>query len=352
MSRFCWCAALASLVVGLAAGCKKDAPTAASRPLARPSSNPPPAAREPGQPAGNAHRPPPAAPKDAPLPPLASVEPKPGPVKVVPKIVVETRASMMDHPHIIGWSKESATFGYCVQNGGSGCLVCELLPVGGKARRLSDCTDEGEPSKAAHARVKKELRRLGLGQRPKSWPFGGDLEFHWTSKGRVTVGARLRGDKKGHYPVRLPSMDDAAVMVEAVVVSPDGKWVGVLGHTFAGEFSDTFPMKVVSAGSLAASAYNTAGYLRHKKGDFSEAEQLFARAAAADPQHPHALYNRACALARAEKPEARTALVHAIERDGDPVRQRARTDEDFDGVRDRAWFQDLVGDSTDSAKNN
>lgn len=65
-------------------------------------------------------------------------------------------------------------------------------------------------------------------------------------------------------------------------------------------------------------------------------------AAAGAFSSPKADYNLACALGKLDDPRAGDALKAAIASGGAEVIEKARSDADFDGVRQQAWFKALV----------
>jgi hypothetical protein len=127
-----------------------------------------------------------------------------------------------------------------------------------------------------------------------------------------------------------------------ISLSPDGEYLGVIAHAFAGEYQDSFPTAVVPVGELAAHVYNDTGLVHHKHGDFARAAELFKRATFANPAFALGAYNLACADARLGSPETEPALALAIARGGADVRNKAGTDPDFDSVRAMPWFQRVV----------
>jgi hypothetical protein len=187
------------------------------------------------------------------------------------------------------------------------------------------------------------------------WKYA-DIELTWSvTRGRqeplppapgvLRVGGRLTGEA----PVFHVSLSDASaggyrdrIHPETISLSPDGEYLGVIAHAFAGEYSDSFPMVVVPVGELAAHVYNDTGLVHHKRGDFAGAAELFRRATFANPGFALATYNLACADARLGSAETEAALTLAIARGGEDARKRAATDTDLDGVRGAPWFQQLM----------
>ena len=130
---------------------------------------------------------------------------------------------------------------------------------------------------------------------------------------------------------------------EAIALSPDGQYLGVVGHAHGEGVRDELYVHVVGMRELAGRAYNDAGFAHHKKAEYERAAGLFHKAAFADPKHPNAMYNLACAWARLGDARAAAALAQAVERDPDATKRKAKTDADFESVRSEAWFSRLVG---------
>lgn len=140
-------------------------------------------------------------------------------------------------------------------------------------------------------------------------------------------GLLLQGSRRGVLRARCD--------IDAVAPSPDGAHVAVLTHSFAGEYSDGYPVTIHDAASLAAKAYNAEGLAQLKAEQLPRVAALFKRVAALEPSAWKGPYNLACAHARAgAKDEARAALEEAIRRGGESVRKKLPRDRDLDRVRD------------------
>ena len=84
------------------------------------------------------------------------------------------------------------------------------------------------------------------------------------------------------------------------------------------------------------------GVFLHNKGEFDEALKLFRQAVDQQPKNEHALYCLAASAARAgDSAAALQALRSAIEA-SPATRAQARSDSDFDGLREEQGFQSLV----------
>ena len=269
----------------------------------------------------------------------------PGPVTIKPAIPA-FEMGMMDHATVLGWSTDSSEFGYCNTSGGSGGQTCFFERTSGAIDKMSDFNlGKGEIDPAKSGAIASRAKTKGYGASGKSWPFGGDITLRWqTVSGTVQaimVGGELAGEAP-IFPITSPAPKDAGVHVETIAVSPDGKFVGVVSHSFAGEFSDSFDVQVMSSTKFAAQVYNDAGMAHHKKADYARAAELFDKAAGADVTAELPMYNLACAYARLSDGKAQHALEQAIARGGEKVKKRAVGDDDFAKVKGETWFSDLT----------
>ena len=91
-----------------------------------------------------------------------------------------------------------------------------------------------------------------------------------------------------------------------------------------------------------ALAYSTRGAAQQQLNLIAEARTSYETAARLEPNNPFVLYNFACFWARAGKTaETRECLARALQLDP-KMNIVASVDEDFQNVRDEAWFQELV----------
>lgn len=262
---------------------------------------------------------------------------------------------MMDHvPPQAGWSKDGSSLGYCAQIAVT--FLCSLIRPDGKADAFQTDT-EAHPE--AERKARDRAARLGFhSTSPGVWAYAGELELTWKSntggcdktpkvKEVIEVGARVPGEP-GSYPIKLAmTLEKDGVCFgsahpEIIAISPDGAYVGAIGHGFAGEWANDWPMGIATVAAVAEGAFNNAGLAHHKKGDYKRAAELFEKASRADPSSKAAAFNLACAYARQGDARAEAALEEAIARGGDEAKNKAQKDADFDGVRSKAWFTALV----------
>ncbi len=275
----------------------------------------------------------------------------PGPVVIsppVPPLVI----GMMDHTHLAGWSADGMTFGYCQTSGGSGADHCELHPRNGPIETLDDWNSKTKDiDPALSAKLGARVEKAGISGASGPWAFARDLELTWDASegGTLRVGAQVKGEPPSYAMVlvdthRIDAADSVA-HPELIAVSPDGALLGVIAHTFLGEFSDWFLVKTMPVARIAAQAYEQAGFAHRMVKDDAKSAELFAKAAAADPTYSFAAYHLACAYARLKDARAEASLAEAIARAGseaEATKKNARLDPDFDGVKNEKWFLALV----------
>jgi hypothetical protein len=281
----------------------------------------------------------------------------PAPATIVPPVPLFERG-MMDHAETFGWSRDGSSIGYCFDDGGVEILWCELVTRGGQHERFDDGsrTQKGSVDPTRRAANTARLAKIALAvPRSPAWPYT-DITLTWAvTLGRQEPGPpvpgvlRVGGHMKGESPIFHVALSDASaggyhdrIHPEMISLSPDGEYLGVIAHAFAGEYQDSFPTAVVPVGEFAAHVYNDTGLAHHKRGDFARAAELFKRAAFANPGVALGAYNLACADARLGSPEAEAALTLAVARGGDDARKKAVVDPDFAPVRTTPWFQRLV----------
>ncbi len=202
-----------------------------------------------------------------------------GPLTLVPRVPPYEKGGMMDHAFAVGWSTSGETLGECHQ----GIVVmCDFTGLDGKKEFAS--VRPGEPSQSQKEKaLKARAAAMGLGKASGEWAFARDLEVTWQAivgsqtttppvLGVLKVGARVRGEKNTVFVIALSEKSTGyhdRIHPEAIALSPDGKYLGVVAHAYSGEYGDAFPMAIVPVARLAAEAYAAAG--------------MSAQAAAADP---------------------------------------------------------------------
>jgi hypothetical protein len=265
-----------------------------------------------------------------------------------------------DHPWAFGWTTDGGAFAYCtIAGGATECRSCLFTRVDGTTETMGTgrhC-DARRMTKLAKNQLEQRLADLGVVVRDGTWAHGGDLvvttrkvmgapDMHGDARGILKVGtARRDGSAEGDaYEEdacrKLPTgvMCFFEAHADLLMPSPDGTLVGIVGHMWAGEWSDEYTAAIVPAGRLAAASYNKQGLDALGRQDHAAAATAFLAATHADPEAWKGPYNLACAYARASDPRAEPAFKLAIARDGPAVRKRAATDRDLDGVRAQAWF--------------
>jgi hypothetical protein len=268
--------------------------------------------------------------------------------------------SMQDHAWSFGWTADGSAFAYCETF--PMCTRCTFTRPDGEIEKLvtRECGENG--TKASERQMKARIDEQGVAVRNGDWAHGGELvvttrsvfgppdKYDHAPAILVVGSARRDGLAEGDVfredacfkgsDGETTCFNDAHA--DAIVPSPDGASVAILGHMYAGEWSDTFVVEIMPAGRLAAAAYNRQGLDALERGDFEAASTAFLAVMHADPIAWKGPYNLACAYARAADPRVQPALQVAVERGGDAVREKAAKDADLEGVRSQAWFTALV----------
>lgn len=279
---------------------------------------------------------------------VAPDQPATGPLAVAP---LPHRRENWNYARTFGWAADSSEFGYCVQDTGLGATTCEFVGVNGERTKLHDYEGE-QPLPQVTAQIVEREKR-GYSVAPGPWLFGAAISISYRAldanpqagtRAVLEVLASVAGAETPVVVDRiLAPAGFTSIAPDAIAVSPDGKALAVLSHAFFIEFSDTFEVRVYSAGEFAGRAFNTLGMRHHKAGRFERAAELFHRAAYARPKPSPAMYNLACALARLQRAQpAAVALQSAIEQGRASVRVKAGKDADFAAFREAAWFVALT----------
>ena len=135
---------------------------------------------------------------------------------------------------------------------------------------------------------------------------------------------------------------DYVIFPELAIPSPDGQHLAIMTHTFSGEYSDTFSLKLEPSSDFAFAAYHSTalGLLKTKP---ARAAELLASATEIKPKSWKAQHNLACAFALAGEPDkAKDPLTKSVEAGGAKAIAKAKSDADLESVRALAWFADVV----------
>ena len=300
--------------------------------------------------------------------------PAPGTISVdgYPTRITKCLPDPADHA---GFTPDGEEFGYC-SHGMS--WRCELVGRDGKRRsETSAATSDSPAEDPAKARTLEtwmgaHLPALAVGnctvtpaRLAGTWDYP-DITLHVSTVGGIVDGDRVRSqpfvriggsvggagavfpvtESAPHIPLSAPAAGEIAYHVaelNELALSPDGKELGWVVHSYCGEWCDDFRVVRTTTAHFAALVYNDTGYAAYRGGDLAKAADLFARAAYVDRLAELPAYNLACAYARLGDARARPALETAIARGGARVRERARKDADLAGVRTADWFERLTG---------
>ncbi len=250
--------------------------------------------------------------------------------------------TFFNHVDRFGWSADGKSFAMCMQNE-SECTQCVFVDDTGKEDKLEMCG----PKSKAEARWKAGKYAPG----PLTWTAGADVTVTWKAYEvaeedgpDLVIGARADGSDAiaEVSKMHMAQGSDGVAFPELLVLDKTGTRLAVVGHGWMGEGSDEWHVRILGTGWLAAQAYNAAGLKLLREGKEADAAAMFAKATIADPDAWKGPYNAACAWARAKDAQAEAALAEAVRRGGASVRDKARKDADFDGVRSEAWFTKLV----------
>jgi tetratricopeptide (TPR) repeat protein len=116
-------------------------------------------------------------------------------------------------------------------------------------------------------------------------------------------------------------------------------------------FAEEAGTSILALGGTPGKAYQASGFEvwapmspLYRAGHYAEAADRGREMVEAHPEYPEPLYNLACCETLAGRPaDAIGHLRQAIERFGDDLREWAKTDTDFDPIRDEPEFKELVG---------
>lgn len=186
---------------------------------------------------------------------------------------------MSDHPFAWGWSQAYGNSGpeflECRPGGGMDCDVCTFHRPG---LAKSQAPQMRAGSECEPPRTGDELdRRLAGGDFrvvDDSWKFGGSHvivveqtrgapDAQGDPRAVVRIGVRPRNGEQTRWIETFERCFDHGenigihcapdMHVDVLAPSPDGRDVGVLLHSFMGEFTDTYEVRVWAAESLVAS---------------------------------------------------------------------------------------------------
>jgi hypothetical protein len=264
---------------------------------------------------------------------------------------------MTDEPFSIGWSKRTGEFSFCTPMGGAECHGCDFHRLGAEPERVETGSDDCNLPPVPGPELERRIAAGDFRVEDGPWAYGatvvlvveqkqGKRDSEGSSRGVVQLGARLRAPdaEVAWLETIVECYDDEGfcapdVHIDGLAPAPDGQTIAVLMHSFAGEFSDTYPLRMLDADAVAAAAYNQAGLARMRADDHEQAADYFTRVSEIDPNDWKGPYNLACTHARAGDEDAtRRALDEALRRGGDAVRAKAAEDHDLDAMRERPWF--------------
>jgi hypothetical protein len=167
---------------------------------------------------------------------------------------------MMDHASVIGWSKDSTEFMYCVPAGGIVGDICTYQDAAKNTQKLIKTTNEKDPDNASATKEKEvKARQDKMGYAASSAPLTGALiswkEIPGSFDDEIPM-AKLSVmvhslDKKKEAAVANIELRGASIHPEAIQVSLDGKYLAIVAHSYMGEYSDQFGITIVPVENLA-----------------------------------------------------------------------------------------------------
>lgn len=182
-----------------------------------------------------------------------------------------------------------------------------------------------------------------VGDEAAVYPFAMSFGPHEGWKYQPHVDPKLRGAERaaaleqGKADMRASFTIEPPVLA-AFDVSPDGKYAGFIAFASGTRFVELGDMRWMETTALVGRLYNEAGFVAHKAGRYAASSALFGKAVRAADQESLYAYNQACALARLNDAGTRAALARAIELGGRKIAVRAKSDADFESVRQAPWF--------------
>lgn len=268
---------------------------------------------------------------------------------------------MNDPAYVAGFSADGEWLGYCfsVNARDPGHTQCAMFPRNGATLTLSsDVADEYNAAAFKkltqwvdeHAITKVPTGNMETPSAPPlrgDWAFAKDLTLvadeHAQGKNgaMVRIGGKVAGEKPV-FPLSIDHPNGSSPhhrsWLNALALAPDGRDLGVVAGFFCMEYCNDYEVRRVPLVRLASQIYNDTGMRHHGAADYAGSAALFTKAVHADPTHPLAAYNLACAMARLRDPNTRAALEYAVQLGGKTVGSRAAKDADFANVRGEPWF--------------
>jgi hypothetical protein len=198
------------------------------------------------------------------------------------EVVPQPEGGPAYEPDNIGWSRNyPIEFMFCVNGGGSDCnKLCDFHRVGSEPEHVDFGDAEPEQTEFGEVKICDQPlaafeHRLAVGDfriEDGDWAYGADVvlvvaqrdgepDSGGLPRGVVQIGARLRSEGASVAWVETIEECDQGycaqdVHIDAIAPSPDGQTIAVLVHTNAGEFLDTYPLRLLDARTLADAAYN------------------------------------------------------------------------------------------------
>jgi hypothetical protein len=166
---------------------------------------------------------------------------------------------MMDHATVIGWSKDSTEFMFCAPAGGISGDVCTYQEAATNKQKLIKTINEKDPDHPSAAKEKEvKARQDKMAYAASSASLTG-MSISWKEtpgsfdsdnpKAKLSVNV-YSPDKKKEAIVANIELPGVSIHPEAIQVSPDGKYLAIVAHSYMGEYSDQFGITIAPVENL------------------------------------------------------------------------------------------------------
>jgi hypothetical protein len=284
----------------------------------------------------------------------------PGPI-VVEGYPAPLEAGMRDYAMRVGYAADGSAVIACGVSSpaGESCFVHDGAATRKLAMEWDGADDpvllkqlaEGDMQTLARNEAKMTVAPPSVGG---TWAHAGDvtLAVSVVPAGEGSGAIRLGGRYAKEAPVFSVTLSvapkSAAPLpyepaVNAILTSPKGDEIAVVGHFFCMEWCNEIAFARVGLGAMASHVYNDTGFRHHRKKAYQASRDLFLKATWANPRAPRPPFNLACAYSLlGDAANAEKALKLAIAVGGPDTKTRAKKDADFASVASAPWFRALT----------
>lgn len=199
------------------------------------------------------------------------------PVEISPEIrISQDEATMQDFPTLLGFTSDSKKF-VCCYTKSADYTTCEITDVVTGEKYFEMESPDGDIiDESTSLKFNKKLDQLRVQDRVVGhWPYP-ELKIIWDNQLNVNLGIRtvtvwlehsITSQKKKIDEISISDLD--FISIDGVFITPDYCYMAISYHTFAGEFTDMFPNKIISLSPLVADLYYRIGeyFYQQKKWD-------------------------------------------------------------------------------------